>query len=64
MIRKPASTESTNLMLSIGVGQDTRSDWQWFWVPDDHENPDEGWSLIFGCFPRGDTFFATETDHS
>lgn len=33
-----------------------RSQWLWIWCP----NGD----LILGCYPQGDTYFATEGDHS
>lgn len=52
----PASPESIALMLKADeTSMDGRSNWLWFRLP----NGD----LIFGCFPEGDTYFATEADH-
>ena len=51
---------SGNSLMRITMAEagdmDGRSHWMWFRLP----NGD----LIFGCFPHGDTYFATEDDHS
>lgn len=53
---KPASEESVSKILSADpTSMDGRSNWLWFRLP----NGD----LIFGCYPEGDTYFATEMDH-
>lgn len=53
-----ASADSIATMLDPAIADDPddgRSPWRWFTLP----NGD----LIFGCFPCGATYFATEQDH-
>lgn len=53
---RPASPQAVQTVLSATIGSDDgRGEWTWFRLP----NGD----LIFGCFPKGDTYFATEDDH-
>jgi hypothetical protein len=54
---KPASEESVNTVLNADENSDDgRSEWLWIRLP----NGD----LILGVVPQGDTYFATELDHS
>lgn len=51
-----ASVNSVKTVLTSEEGSDDgRGPWIWFRLPNG--------SLIFGCFPNGDTYFATEDDH-
>ncbi|TPL66591.1 hypothetical protein [Mesorhizobium sp. B2-4-1] len=57
MRSKPASDASVETILKADpTSMDGRSNWLWFRLPND--------DLIFGCFPEGATYFATEYDHS
>jgi hypothetical protein len=54
---KPASPESVETVLAAGEDDDDgRSEWLWVRLP----NAD----LILGVYPQGDTYLATERDHS
>jgi hypothetical protein len=54
---KPASAESVVTVLDADPqSPDGRSNWVWLRLP----NGD----LVLGLFPQGDTYFATELDHS
>lgn len=54
---KPASTESVGLVLSASQdSEDGRSGWVWVRLASG--------DLVLGVFPQGDTYFATELDHS
>ena len=52
----PASPAGVQVVLDAGVDRDDendgRSEWRWFRLP-------EG-TLILGCFPHGETYFAAE----
>ena len=52
-----ASSASVETMLDPELPTDGggRSAWMWVRLPDG--------TLIFGCFPQGVTYFATEEDH-
>lgn len=53
----PAPRESVDLVLSQSEDElDGRSNWVWVRLQDG--------TLILGVFPQGDTYFATEKDHS
>lgn len=53
---KPASQKSIDIIMkSDETSMDGRSNWLWLRLPDG--------DLIFGCYPEGDTYFATEDDH-
>lgn len=53
----PAGPEAVLTVLDAGTGsEDGRSQWLWVRLG----NGD----LILGVFPQGDTYFATEHDHS
>lgn len=49
-----AKKKHVEMMLKAEVDDNGRSEWQWFRLA----NGD----LIFGCYPRGDTYFNTEDD--
>lgn len=52
-----AHPDDVEIMLNADVDTgDGRSEWAWFRLP-------EG-TLIFGCFPQGDTYFETEIRRS
>ena len=54
---KPASNESVGTVLTASeTSEDGRSNWMWVRLA----NGD----LILGVYPQGDTYFATELDHS
>ena len=51
-----ASRELVDLVLSAPVGDDGRSEWRWFRLPNGN--------LILGVYPRGDTYFDCEAETS
>lgn len=53
---KLASDDAATTVILAPVCDDGRSEWRWFWT--------SAGDLILGCYPAGDTYFATEEDHS
>lgn len=60
--RKPASDAMAQVVIDAPTGgMDGRSEWFWVWVYDETTDSSD---LMLACYPQGDTYFATETEHS